>query len=193
MISVYVSASSLFCLHWSVCRDTLSENSRNRKETFCIWFSRRSSLSTKAYQLPTSSSHSILFRKNFRRNHRCAPLWKTWHSQSWVFIAHKTLTQIDEQNWRNSMSRLLNIEASQFSQTMLTKHDDLTKCTSSAEIAHLKVTSIKMQDIKCCWSFRIDTLHSTWDLRLCYYNCLKEIITDLLSFDFITLWIFADN
>lgn len=196
MISVYVPAPPLFCLHWSVCRGTLSGDSGNRKGTSCIWFSHRSSLSTKAYQLPTSSPHSILFRKNFRRNHRCAPLWKTWHSQSWVSIAHKTLAQIDEQNWRNSMPRLLDIEASQFSQTVLAEHDDLAKCTPPAEIAHPKVTSTKMRDTKCCWSFRIDTLHSTWlrwDLRLCYYNCLKGVITDLLSFDSIALWIFADN
>jgi len=168
-----------------VCRDTLSEDSDNRGNS-CIWFSYRNSLSTKAYQLLTSSSRSILFRKNFRRNHRCASLSKTWQSQTRASIAHKTLAQIDKQNWRNLMPRLLDIEVAQLCETILAELDNLANYTSSIEIAHPKVTPTKIRDTNCCWSICIDTLHLMWlgwDLRLCYYYCSKGVVTDLLSFD----------
>ncbi len=60
------------------------------------------------------------------------------------------------------MPRLLDIEASQFSQMVLTEHDYLAKYTPRPEIAYPKVKSTKMRDTKCCWSFRIDTLYSMW-------------------------------
>jgi len=64
-----------------------------------------------------------------------------------------------------------------FSDGVETKHDGLVKCTPSQPTLRIpKVTSTKMRDTKCCWSFRIDSLRSTWlrwDPRLCYYCCLK--------------------